>query len=476
MPSLGNSMRACIVVATAVAVGVAATAGHSYAEAAKSRRSEWAATLKKVIPSVVGIIVVGREAVTQTNPYFNHPALGERQPTKTRQFSSSGSGIIVSASDKTGLILTNFHVIENADRIGVKLADGRAFTAKLLGRDAATDIAMLRVDAPNLPAMNRTGLTQARVGDIVFAIGNPLGLDSTVTMGIVSKLFRSTVGYRKFEGFIQHDAMINPGNSGGALINEDGQLIGINTAIRSTTGAGVGLSFAQPIGLAAKVGVALVKQGRFERGEVGLMIQDLTPRTVAELKLPVSQGALITSVREGSAGEKAGLKTGDVIVEVGVIVPRPLRQGEVNRVRLPIISSSQAKSVFGVNSPGDKAILGVLRDGKKIDVPVEFTKITAEPPPMEAPAELKRVQGLVVSEMSVKHPKFGEIEGVLVADVKKGTIAELIGFLPGDIITRVNGNRTRTASDLFQLLGGNQSKYELNTVRGDVPLKFALPF
>ena len=440
-------------------------------------RDTFAAAIKKALPSVVGIQVLTLEPVEETSPFFNHPAAlngAEPQKTRTRRSGSSGSGVIAMATKDTGLIITNFHVIQDAERIGVRLTDGRAFEAHLVGRDAATDIAVLSVEAPDLKPITFSP-RKPQVGDVVLAIGGPFGLDATATMGIVSNLFRSSIRYRNFEGYIQHDASINPGNSGGALLDVNGDLLGINTAIAGPTGASVGLGFAQLAGLAIKTAHQLVKYGKVRRGQIGIASTDLTQRLAAEHKIPFRQAAMVTSVVPDSPAAKAGIEVGDVIDEAGV--PRDdrfLGIGE-SLSMVPIMSQRALETVLGINAVGDKLMLRFNRGPKTEFVGVQFAPLSNDAPTYPAPESLVRLRGLVVSELGPLNEKFGEVNGVVVTDAKPGSMAQYAGLLPGDIITHVKGHEIRKPEDLFQGADGGEIP-EIRLMRGTTPIRFKLPY
>lgn len=452
----------------------------SYGGEQKAPRLSFSDAIKRALPSVVGIQVKGEEHIEESNAFYNHPvALAEGAPVpkpRTRIVGSIGSGVIVGAKGDSGYIVTNFHVIEGADRIGIKLNDGRAYEAKLVGRDAPTDIALLMVEARGLVPIRLGGRKPLEVGDLVIAIGAPLGLESTATLGMISNLFRSSVNYRNFEGYIQHDASVNPGNSGGALLNTDGELIGINTAIKSPSGGNVGLAFAQPIGLAMKIGDQILKHGRVLRGDIGVASTNVTPRIMAEFKFDVSQGAVLTSVAPGSPAEAAGLRAGDAVVEVGVFKPeRFLGIGDPVSF-VPIISARNLESVIGIHGVGDKLLLKYHRGNESRTTEVTFGPLPDKPQRYDPPAELSRLRGLAVAELGPQNPRFGELAGVVVLETKSRSAAEFAGFLPNDIITHVGTRMVRTPADLFELTAGGAEAPEIRLMRGETPLRFKLPF
>ena len=271
--------------------------------------------VKRVTPAVVNIAV--HSEVQINNPLFNDPIFRQFfqvPPSFTQETQTVGSGVIIDAG--AGYVLTNNHVVQNADTIQVTLRDKRTYKAKLIGRDPSTDIAVLKIPAESLTAIPMGNSDQVEVGDFVLAIGNPFGLGQTVTSGIVSALGRSGLRIEGYEDFIQTDASINPGNSGGALIDLDGRLIGINTAIVAPSGGNVGVGFAIPINMARSIMDQLVKFGHVEHGYIGVEVQDLTPDIAAALHTDQAQGALITNIVSGSPADQAGLQAGDIILSV----------------------------------------------------------------------------------------------------------------------------------------------------------------
>ena len=422
--------------------------------------------LEKVLPAVVSIRTKGFDTLEQ-NPLFSHPLFGRMvrdemgsasaMPEK-RSFVSSGSGVIVDPA--RGLIITNFHVIERATEIKVRLTDGREFDGKLIGRDAATDVATVQIDASDLTGIPIGDSTKVRVGDFVVAIGNPLGLDSTATMGMVSSLMRSNVGWREFESYIQHDAAVNSGNSGGALVNMSGELIGINTAILSPSGGSVGLGFAIPIVMGQKIMEQLIKYGKVRRGTSGLRTADITPETTKEFNLTVRQGALIRRVQKGSPGDLAGLKVGDVIT---AIMGKPIR------------NSSQAATMEVIAEIGQTAPIEVNRSGKVLQVPVTIADLKPEPESLIVPSDIVRLAGLTIATLEEDSAYFGEVRGIQIADVKKGTFPELVGFLAGDIITAIDQDKVRKLEDVVRLTREKNTKFDVHVIRNGVPVVVRYP-
>jgi serine protease DegQ len=305
--------------------------------------------LARIIPGVVNIAVRGR--VREQNPLLQDPFfrrffnLPQNQPQE-RETRAIGSGVIVDAAQ--GYILTNGHVVEHATRIEVTTNDNRRFPARLIGRDAGTDIAVLRISARNLTALPMGDSDRLRVGDFVLAIGNPFGLGQTVTSGIVSALGRSGLGVEGYEDFIQTDASINPGNSGGPLVNLQGQCVGINTAILAPGGGNIGIGFAVPINMARRVMERLIRFGEVKRGRIGVAIQDLTPDLAQAMNTARTTGAVIARVDPGSPAERAGLRSGDLVVAVDGVA---------------VHSGTQLRNIIGLTRIGEEVGLTVARAG-----------------------------------------------------------------------------------------------------------------
>jgi Do/DeqQ family serine protease len=311
--------------------------------------------VRRASPSVVNIST-SKEVRASRHPLLNDPVFrrffGEQFSDEPQRASSLGSGVIVSSS---GYVLTNNHVVEAADEIEVALADGKKLLAKVVGNDPDTDLAVLRVTSDNLPAISFGSSDALRVGDVVLAIGNPFNLGHTVTAGIVSALGRSGLGVSTFENFIQTDAAINPGNSGGALIDASGNLVGINTVIFSRTGGSMGIGFAIPVSTAKMVLEQIVKSGSVTRGWIGVEVQEITPPVAESFKLSSTRGALIAGVLRGGPADKAGVKPGDVLVEV---------QGK------PVADPAGMLNLIAALAPGQPAKVKLKRQGQDVDATV----------------------------------------------------------------------------------------------------------
>jgi serine protease DegQ len=332
-------------------------------EAAPAGRAQLAASYsdaaRKAMPAVVNIFT-SKEVRTPRSPFMDDPLFrrffGDRLDTQPQRVSSLGSGVIVSAA---GYILTNHHVVEAADEIQVALADGRTLAAHIVGTDPDTDLAVLKVDVKNLPAITFGHSEQARVGDVVLAIGNPFGVGQTVTMGIVSALARSHLGISTFENFIQTDAAINPGNSGGALVDATGNLLGVNSAIYSRSGGSLGIGFAIPASLAKQIMEQIIAQGGVTRGWVGVEVQDITPELAESFKLPDTRGALIAGILRDGPADRAGMKPGDILLAVN---------------DKPVADSASMLNLIAALPPDKVAALRVLRGKTEVLLQVSVGK------------------------------------------------------------------------------------------------------
>src|SRR2546421_12850702 len=317
-----------------------------------SRVASYSEAVQRATPSVVNVST-SKEIRSPRHPLLNDPVFrrffGDQLPDEAQKASSLGSGVIVST---TGYVLTNHHVVEAADEIEVTLADGKKLLAKLVGNDPDTDLAVLRVDADKLPAITFGSSESLRVGDVVLAIGSPFGFSQSVTSGIVSALGRTGLGINTFENFIQTDAAINPGNSGGALIDAAGSLVGINTAIFSRSGGSIGIGFAIPVSTAKMVLDQIVKSGSVTRGWIGVEVQEITPPVAESFKLDNTRGALIAGVLRGGPADKAGVKPGDVLLEV---------QGR------PVADPAGMLNLIAALAPGQAAKIRLKRQGQSVD-------------------------------------------------------------------------------------------------------------
>ncbi len=380
--------------------------------------------IKRVSPAVVNISTRGtirqgrRSNPLLDDPFFQQffgmpPNLGRERP-----FESAGSGVIFDA--RNGYIVTNAHVVENASEITVTLQDGRDFKAEVLGRDEPSDVAVLKVSAGNLTQLPLGDSGRLEVGDFVVAIGNPFGLEHTVTSGIVSGLSRSGINPNGFEDFIQTDASINPGNSGGALVNLKGELIGINTAILSGSGGNIGIGFAIPVNMARNVVDDLLKYKRVRRGLLGVAIQPITADIAKSLGLATTQGALVTRVVEESAADKAGIRTGDVVTAVN---------GH------PVKSDSQLRNAIGLMRVGDKVDVRVLREGAQQRLTATIAESEAAAVSATTPVDSSAIHRGLEGASLADAPEAG---GALVRRVEPGSPAFQAGMRDGDLIVGAN--------------------------------------
>jgi Do/DeqQ family serine protease len=319
------------------------------------RVASYSDAVRRATPSVVNIMT-SKEIRTERHPLLNDPIFrrffGEQLPDESQRASSLGSGVIVTSS---GYVLTNNHVVEAADEIEVALADGKKLLAKVVGNDPETDLAVPRIEGDNMPAIQFGSSEALRVGDVVLAIGNPFGVGQTVTSGIVSALGRTGLGINTFENFIQTDAAINPGNSGGALVDASGSLVGINTAIFSRSGGSIGIGFAIPVSTARMVLEQIVKNGSVTRGWIGVEVREITPPIAESFRLEDTRGALIAGVLRGGPADRAGVKPGDVLVEV---------QGR------PVADPTGMLNLIAALAPGQDAKLKLKRRGKEVEAAI----------------------------------------------------------------------------------------------------------
>ncbi len=411
--------------------------------------------LQGVTPAVVNISVQSRSAI-EDNPLFRDPFFRRffNIPDQAvQQERSAGSGVIVDAA--SGYVVTNYHVIKDAQQVTVTLKDMRQFVAKLVGSDPGTDIALLKIEAKNLQALRLGDSDLLNVGDFVVAIGNPFGLGQTVTSGIVSALGRSGLDLEGYEDFIQTDASINPGNSGGALINLKGELVGINTAIIGPSGANVGIGFAVPSAMVKAVLDQIERFGEVRRGRLGASSEDITHDLARSLGLPSTEGAIISTVESKSPAEQAGLKPGDVITAVN---GRPVRR------------SIDLRNKIGMMPIGETVNLTILRDGKTRTTKIKIAK------PLEVPGtEAETVPQLAGATVAnLKAGARGKIEGVIVTQVDANSPAWLHGLRPGDVIFGVNRKKVRSVQEFLAALQSSEDRIILNLLRGDFRLALVI--
>lgn len=411
----------------------------------------FAPILEKVIPAVVTIRVTG-ETYKPVEFLPRHSKSESTAAAQKNPFRAGGSGVIVDAGH--GYILTNNHVIENATRIEVGLSDGRRMLAKLIGRDIGTDVAVIKVEETNLPSIAIGNSDQARVGDVIMAVGNPFGLEGTATLGIVSALMRTEVGHEAFEDFMQIDAQINPGNSGGALVNIKGELVGINTAVAGGPDRNVGIGFAIPINMAKVVKSELIVHGRMRRGSLGLVVEDLSPEAAPTSMIGPKRGAVITRLVPGSPAAAAGLKPGDIIVGVGSKPVRGAAEYTTRVVTLPI------------DVP---VVLTAFVDGHKTQRSLLATETEMAPIERVLPQDAGSISGAVVGDILPGNPLYGDIRGTQVLKAPGNTPLGQIGLREGDVIVGIDGMNVRSTDDLVRAIDRTGMQYRLRLVRDGVP-------
>lgn len=424
--------------------------------------------LEKVMPSVVSINVEGSTMVNTTrmppqfqqffgedspfcrngSPFQGSPLCqvgpdGQQQGTQ-QNFQALGAGVVIDA-DK-GYVVTNNHVVDNANKIQVKLSDGRRYEAKVIGKDMRSDIALLQLkDFKNLTAIKMANSDQLRVGDYAIAIGNPYGLGETATSGIVSALGRSGLNIENYENFIQTDAAINRGNSGGALLNLNGELIGINTAILAPDGGNIGIGFAIPSNMVKNLTAQMVEYGQVKRGELGIKGTELNPELAKAMKIDAQRGAFVNEVVPKSSAAKSGIKAGDVIVTIN---------GKT------ISSFASFRAEIGTLPIGSKMALGIIRDGKPMTIEATLEQST------QTQIESGNIYtGLEGAELS--NTQIGSQKGIKVDNVNDGSAAARIGLKKGDVILRINQQPIQNLGELRKMLDSSPPVLALNIQRGE---------
>ena len=464
--------------ALALSLGLAlspltATAAETASSSATAQQMpSLAPMLEKVMPSVVSINVEGSTTVNtprmprnfqqffgdnspfcqdgspfQSSPFCQGGGAGDDSQGGGQQqkFMALGSGVIIDAAK--GYVVTNNHVVDNASSIKVQLSDGRKFDAKVVGKDPRSDIALIQIQDPkNLTAIKIADSDALRVGDYTVAIGNPFGLGETVTSGIVSALGRSGLNAENYENFIQTDAAINRGNSGGALVNLNGELIGINTAILAPDGGNIGIGFAIPSNMVKNLTAQMVQYGQVKRGELGILGTELNSELAKAMKVDAQRGAFVSQVMPNSSAAKAGIKAGDVITSLN---------GK------PISSFAALRAEVGSMPIGSKVTLGLLRDGKAVNVSLELQQSSQNQ--VDSSTIFSGIEG---AEMNNK----GADKGVVVNNVKANSPAARIGLKKGDVIMGANQQPVKNIAELRKILDSKPSVLALNIQRGDTSI------
>ncbi len=421
--------------------------------------TSFAPVVEKVMPAVVTIRVEKRAQAVPTDGQMQLPDeffrrfFGQGGPQimpRGRGIERGlGSGVIVS---NDGYILTNNHVVDSADTVRVELPDRRTYTAKVVGTDPASDLAVVKVDAKDLPTLALGDSDSARVGDVVLAIGNPLGVGETVTSGIISAKGRTTEASDAYQDFIQTDAPINHGNSGGALVNTSGQLIGINSQILSPSDGSIGLGFAIPSNMARNVMDQLIKTGAVHRAKLGVTVQGISADMAQAMNLPSSRGALVSNVEDGSPAARAGLKQGDVITEFN---------GK------PVSDSNQLRNEVAATTPGSNVSLQVLRNGHTETLQAKVAELPTRRD-HSTPAGERRGEGRFGMSVQPLTPDIAEQVGVprttrggVVAEIDPSGVAADSGVQEGDVIEKVNGQSVTSVEQLKSALDSNSGKPSL---------------
>ncbi|SEA40686.1 serine protease Do [Desulfuromusa kysingii] len=464
--SIVSATLIAFILSTSLFAGIA-SAQEAGLENLRKTGKAFRSVAKKVSPAVV-FIQVEKEVTQQSvtgNPFEGTPFGDEfmrrffgqipqqnsPQQTPKRRASGQGSGFIISAD---GYIMTNNHVVNDADKISVQLLDGREFDAKIIGTDPPTDVALIKIDAKEkLPFLPLGNSDLMEVGDWVLAFGNPFGLSHTLTAGIVSAKGRSGIGLNDFENFIQTDAAINPGNSGGPLVNLDGEVVGMNSAIFSRSGGYMGIGFAIPINMAADIQQQLIEHGSVTRGRLGVLIQDLTKELAESFEIDQRDGILIAQVLEDSAADKAGLQQGDVILQ--------LDGSKVDKV-------ATFRNKIAMTRPGTQVEFVVLRDGKKKKIKATIGLLEADENGHPISSDNLPELGMKLQKLTPElAAQFGydNADGVLVTAVESGSIAQRAGIQRGNLIEEVNRHQVKTPEEVKAAIKETHKKTVLLLVR-----------
>ena len=436
-----------------VAVAGIALAATAAAADSATEKLTVAPVLKEVTPAVVNISVRGRRM--QQNPLLDDPIFRRFFNSPGRRsvpIQGIGSGVIVDGDE--GLVVTNHHVVNGAEEVVVTLQDRREFEATLVGSDPGTDVALLRIEADDLVALPPGDSDSLEVGDFVVAIGNPFGLGQTVTLGIVSALGRSGLGIlggiEGYEDFIQTDASINRGNSGGALVDLDGQLVGINTAINSPSGGSVGIGFAVPTRIVNAVVEQLLDFGEVRRGVLGVVISNVSPDVAEGLGLDATTGAVVSQVMEGSPAEQADIRPYDVIVSI---------DGEA------VEGAADLRNRVGLVRLGEEVVVGLLREGERLEKTVAIGE--GQFATASAGSSSDRFDGAEFRDIGPQHPLAGEVRGVEVVRVEPGSGPARAGLREGDIVLAVNRRQVANTREFFDIVNEQDRALALYVQRGN---------
>ncbi|MEZ5550885.1 MAG: DegQ family serine endoprotease [Pseudomonadales bacterium] len=421
---------------------------------------------KRVSPSVVFIQVEQKSQRSQSPLLdseqfrrFFGPGFGPDFPRSERPSIGQGSGLIISSD---GYILSNHHVVGNADKVTVRLEGGKEYNAEVIGSDSATDVAVIKIDAKGLPALALGDSDNLEVGEWVMAIGNPFGLSHTLTVGVVSAVGRSQLGITDYENFIQTDAAINPGNSGGPLINLDGEVVGINTAIFSQSGGSMGIGFAIPINLVKQVRQQLIDNGVVTRSQLGVVIQPLTQDLAESFGLDSPTGVLISDVAEDSAASEAGLQAGDILLELN---------------GAPIVDSGSFRNHIAMTEPGKSVSLTVLRDGKRKTVRAKLKALAGGEVAQSGKAQSSSWGFTVVALTPdvAQQLRYTGLSGVVISEVEVGSVAQRAGLRRGMLIQEVNRKKVGSPAEFDSAVkSGKENEMLLRVRNGDSALYIAL--
>ncbi len=437
-----------------------------------------ASVLAKVMPTVVNVMVIGETPASYpmqdnsgnpgqndhnnnqqqensgNNPGTDAPPAPEPPqgpPGPSQRFGEMGSGVIVKTEGDKAYIVTNAHVVRDAKLITITLSDGRRFKARLIGADQMSDLAVLQINATKLTVAQWGDSDKLQVGDYVAAIGNPFGLHQTATSGVVSALHRSDLGIEGYENFIQTDASINPGNSGGALVNLQGELVGINTALIGPIGGNVGIGLSIPSNMVRDVVAQILHYGKVNRGVLGVMVQELTPALADAFNISGKKGALITNITAGSPADKAGLKSQDVVIRIN---------------QTDITSGAQLRNILGLLPIDTKVALLVLRKDKTLTLQATIVSPKALKMQTEPPAVASFLDGVRLTSYDELIPDFGAVKGVGVLDVDETSDAWISGLRTGDVILAANGQSINNLDELLHLAKGDSKRLLLKIGRG----------